>query len=74
MSLPSIDVVDNFLLLKLGCTYVILGMKWLQTLGKMQVNWGMLKIRFKIAYESVVLQGDPSLHKTQVSLKSMFKA
>lgn len=31
-------------------------------------------MRFKLSSESVVLQGDPSLHKTQVSLKSMVKA
>lgn len=31
MSLPQIDVVEDFLPLKLGCTDVILGMNWLGT-------------------------------------------
>lgn len=38
--LPNIDVIEDFLPVKLGCTDVILGMKWLETLGRMQVNWG----------------------------------
>ncbi|XP_022864273.1 uncharacterized protein LOC111384242 [Olea europaea var. sylvestris] len=39
VSLPSIDIIDDFLPLQLGCTDVILGMKWLGSLAKMQVNW-----------------------------------
>ena len=36
--LPGVQVVKDFLPLDLGSTDVILGMKWLQTLGEMKVN------------------------------------
>lgn len=74
VSLPQIDIVEDFLPLKLGCTDVILGMKWLETLGKMQVNLGTLTMHFKVEEETIVLQGDPSLDKSQVSLKSIVKS
>lgn len=48
VSLSYIDVVEDFLPLKLGCPDVILGMKWLETLGRMQVNWDTLTMRFKV--------------------------
>ncbi|GJS50286.1 putative mitochondrial protein [Tanacetum coccineum] len=38
ISLPELQVVDDFLPLELGSTDAILGMKWLQTLGDMTVN------------------------------------
>lgn len=73
VSLPNIDVVEDFLPLKLGCTDVILGMKCLETLGRMELNWGTLTMHFKAGGETIVLQGDPSLDKTQVTLKSSVK-
>lgn len=74
VSLPQVDVEEDFLPLKLGCTDVILGMKWLGTLGKMQVNWGTLTMSFRVGDKTVVLQGNPSLDETQVSLKSIVKS
>lgn len=38
ISLLGLEVTKDFLPLELGCTDVILGMKWLGSLGKMQVN------------------------------------
>lgn len=69
----DIEVVEDFLLLKLGYTDVILGMKWLESLGKMQVNWEALTMHFKVSGEIFLLQGDPSLDTTQVTLKLMVK-
>ncbi|XP_022848903.1 uncharacterized protein LOC111371244 [Olea europaea var. sylvestris] len=74
ISLPSIEVVDDFLPLKLGCTDVILGMKWLETVGKMQVDWGNLTMKIKVGGQVVTLQGDVSLQKAQGSVKAMVKA
>ncbi|KAL2480924.1 putative mitochondrial protein [Abeliophyllum distichum] len=49
-------------------------MKWLATLGRTQVDWRELTMRFQVGETIVMLQGDPSLSKTLVSMKSMIKA
>lgn len=38
LSLQNLEVVEDFFPLKLGSSDVILGMKWLATLGGTQVN------------------------------------
>ena len=60
--------------MELGSSDVILGMKWLATLGKVQVDWKSLAMRFNVGGMMVTLQGDPSLSKTLVTLKAMMKA
>lgn len=42
----ELKVIEDFLLLELGSTDVILGMKWLKTLGDMKVNWKQLTMVF----------------------------
>lgn len=73
MTLPNIKVVEDFLPLMLGCINLILGMKWLGTLGQTQVDWGKLRMKFMVDGHSVVLQGDSSLQRAQVSIKSKVK-
>ncbi|KAI0507251.1 hypothetical protein KFK09_013373 [Dendrobium nobile] len=54
-------VTQDFLLIDLENTDVILGMQWLQSLGDMEVNWEKLLIKYKSNGRRVALQGDPSL-------------
>lgn len=72
--LQNVRVVEDFLPLELGSSDVILGMKWLATLGETQVDWGSLIMRFKVGDTAITLHGDPSLSKTLVTMKSMMKA
>ena len=58
----------------LGSADVILGMKWLESLGGMQVNWKNLTRRFQVGGISVILKGDPNLSTSLVSLKTLWKA
>ena len=60
--------------MELGSSDVILGMKWLATLGETQVDWGTLIMRFKVGDTTITLHGDPSLSKTLVTMKSIMKA
>ena len=53
---------------------MIWGMKWLAAVGKMNVDWKALTMKFQIGGITVTLQGDPSLSETLVSLKAMVKA
>ncbi|XP_052203652.1 uncharacterized protein LOC127808947 [Diospyros lotus] len=72
--LQNVKIVEDFLPLELGSSNVILGMKWLATLGETQVDWGSLIMRFKVGDTAITLHGDPSLSKTLVTMKSMMKA
>ncbi|KAA0035476.1 peroxidase 64 [Cucumis melo var. makuwa] len=51
----------------------ILGMQWLHSLGVTIVDWKNLTFTFTYNGKSMCIKGDPSLTKTQISLKSMFK-
>ncbi|XP_062085564.1 uncharacterized protein LOC133791660 [Humulus lupulus] len=73
LDLATLQVVTDFLPLDLGGADVILGIKWLETLGNMQVNWRTMVMRFGIAGTLVTLQGDPTLCKSQISLKVMIR-
>ncbi|XP_052196517.1 uncharacterized protein LOC127803919 [Diospyros lotus] len=74
LRLQNVEVVEDFLPLELGSSDVILGMKWLATLGETQVDWGSLVMKFRSRGMTITLLGDPSLSKTLVTLKSMMKA
>ena len=71
ISMQGLTVVEDFLPLELGNTDVILGMPWLGTLGDVKVNWKMLTMKIKMGKAVIVLKGDPSLSRIEVSLKAM---
>lgn len=74
LSIQNIDIVEDFPPLDLGSSDVILGMKWLQTLGQTKVDWKSLTMKFQVGETTVTLQGNLSLSKTMVTLKAMMKA
>ena len=59
--MQNVEVVKDFLPLELGSSHVILGIKWLATLGETQVDWGSLVMKFRVGGTVVTLHGDPSL-------------
>ncbi|GJS75037.1 putative mitochondrial protein [Tanacetum coccineum] len=61
ISLPGMQLIEDFLPLELGSTDVILGIKWLQTLGNVNVNWKLLTITFMGDRGKVTLVGDHGL-------------
>ncbi|KAA0057268.1 Ty3/gypsy retrotransposon protein [Cucumis melo var. makuwa] len=71
--LGECKVTDSFLPLELGGVDAILGMQWLHSLGTTEVDWQNLILTFYEQGNKVVIKGDPSLTKTQVSLKGMMK-
>ncbi|XP_068662850.1 uncharacterized protein [Aristolochia californica] len=73
LTLQGIEIVEDFLPLELGNIDVILGVQWLETLGGTYTNWRTHVMKFRLGNEMVVLQRDPSLHKTLVSLKVMMR-
>ncbi|GJX36593.1 putative mitochondrial protein [Tanacetum coccineum] len=71
---PEIQVFEDFLPLELGSTDAILGIKWLQTLGDVKMNWKLLTMKFMVGLGEVTLCGDPSLCRSKLSLKAMEKS
>lgn len=60
-------------LFDLGGVDFILGVQWLRTLGDVKVNWDKMQMSFVQNSECVLLQGDPTLNGTFVSLQSLIK-
>lgn len=58
----------------LGSADVILGVTWLETLGKIQFDYRWSEIEFWLGDWLVHLCSDWSLVKSQISLKSMMKS
>ena len=58
LTLQNAEVVEDFLPLELGSSDVILGMKWLATLGETQVDWGSLVMKFRTRGATITLYGD----------------
>ncbi|KFK38387.1 hypothetical protein AALP_AA3G106900 [Arabis alpina] len=73
LSIQGYTLTTSFLPLELGSAEVILGMQWLETIEEMRVNWKLQRIRFHNEDREVLLQGDPGLCCTPVSLKAFWK-
>lgn len=65
--------MEQCLPLELGNVDIILGVQWLEKHGVVTTNWKTHVIRFQIGGMPMTLVGDPSLDKTQISLKAMIR-
>ena len=74
LSLNGWIVTADFLPLKLGGVDVILGMQWLYSLGVTEMDWKNLIMSFSHDNRKVIIKGDLSLTRTEVSLKNLTKS
>ena len=72
LQLQGITIIEDFLPLPLGSTDVILGLKWLATLGEMRDDWRKLTMSFELGGKTMIFQR-ASLIKARVSFKPMVK-
>ena len=63
--------MEDFLPFDLTSSDVILGIQWLETLGDLQINWKLQRMRFQLQGQRFKIQGDLSLCRSMVSLKSL---
>lgn len=73
LEIQGVEILEEFLLFELGTSDVVLGYSWLATLGDTKINWGLLKLSWKIGAHWVTIVGDPTLSKAHVTLHSMEK-
>lgn len=74
LTIFDLAITQDFLPLPLGSANVILGVAWLETLGKIEIDYRTSVMVFSVGKSLVQLQGDRSLVKSQVSFKSMMKS
>lgn len=67
--IQGVSIEEDFLPLELGNSDLILGIQWLEKLGEVTTNWKHQSMSFMWGGQGVKLRGDPSLGRTQVSLK-----
>lgn len=73
LELQGIVIIENYLVLPLGNSDLILGIQWLEKLGTMTTNWKTQMLKFQMGDEMVTLRGDPALGRTGISLKAMIR-
>ncbi|KAF7814833.1 tryptophan--trna ligase, cytoplasmic [Senna tora] len=71
LEIQGLHIKQPFYLFGLGGADVVLGIDWLQSLGEVKVNWGLLTMKVRQGSEVICLQGDPALTKAATSLKSL---
>ena len=73
LDLQGVTIVEDFLILPLGSSNVILGIQWLEKLGTISTNWKTQTLKFQLDGTTITLKGDPYLGRTGISLKAMVK-
>ncbi|XP_044479999.1 uncharacterized protein LOC123206809 [Mangifera indica] len=73
LKMQGIEVIQDFLPIKLGNIDVILGIEWLSRLQDVKTNWKLLTLKFRQNNKWLELQGDPTLTRLETSLKTLLK-
>ncbi|CAH9084460.1 unnamed protein product [Cuscuta epithymum] len=71
LCLPDTDIKQDFYILNLGGTDLVLGMEWLTSLGDVEINFQKQTINWKSSGHNHSVQGDPKLSSMEVSLKTL---
>lgn len=73
LELQRLTIVEDYLPIPMQSSNLILGIKWLATLGVTRADWKQLTLSIEMGESMVTLRLDTSLYKSLVSLKTMIK-
>lgn len=62
LQLQTIRITIDFVILEPGCADIILGIQWLRTLGKCEMDWEEQEFSFQADNRRITLFGDQNLH------------
>jgi len=74
IQVQGITIVENFFVMELGRSEVVLGAGWIASLGKFEGDYGSLTLSWMLNGSKVTLRGDPSLGWSPASSKMTFNA
>ncbi|XP_058761532.1 uncharacterized protein LOC131634920 [Vicia villosa] len=72
--MQGVNFNQHFFMMELGGTYMVLGMEWLASLGKIEANFGELSLKWEKEGQLYEIKGDPALCVRQSTWKSIFKS
>jgi len=74
IQVQGVTIVENFFVMELGRSEVVLGAGWIASLGKFEGDYGSLTLSWMLNDSKVTLCGDPSLGWYPASSKMTFNA
>lgn len=69
----TLEIMEDYHILGLGNSDIILGMQWLEKLGEVVINWKKQSMKYHWNGVEQILEGDPSLERSKISLKLLKK-
>ncbi|KAJ1413345.1 Chromo-like domain superfamily [Sesbania bispinosa] len=73
IEMQGVRIEQDFFILNLGGTEVVLGLDWLASLGDIEANFKNFTLQWGKRERKQILKGDPALCKEQASWKTMIK-
>ncbi|XP_072054839.1 uncharacterized protein [Arachis hypogaea] len=70
----EISIVEDFLVIELGRSEVVLGAGWIASLGIFEGDYNALSLSWMLNGKKVTLHGDPSLGRSRASVKVTLNA
>ena len=70
----GISIVEDFLVMELGRSKVVLGTGWVASLGKFEGDYRNLTLSWMLNGRMVTLKSDPTLERSQASGKMALNA